>query len=175
MNIDSPILQFYSKKSSDVRGRMIEQIWQQDHEWLEKTHDYIQWLFPLTEKSRFNPHAPILTEEDIQAFRNREDLRTHLTKSLKLMLDFYGLSCSEMEGAKVEITLSQSFSQRKQVWVHWGNHNHMRITRILKCLRLLGLEIYAQAFFKCLQQIYILEKGEITKLTLSHWQEALQV
>jgi len=174
MNLDSPVVQFYLGNLPDARCRMLEQIWQQDHEWLEKTHDYIQWLFPLSERSRFNPHAPILTEEDILVFRNSEDLRSHLTKSLKLMLDFYGLSCLEGKRGNIEITLSPSFSQRKQIWVHWGNHNYMRITRILKCLWLLGLENYALAFWQCLQQISTIEKGEITKLTLSYWQEALQ-
>ncbi|MEA5577639.1 opioid growth factor receptor-related protein [Anabaena sp. UHCC 0451] len=170
---DSVIVQFYSGKAADVRGRMLQDIWNQNHEWLEKTHDYIQWLFPLTERSRFNPHAPILTDDDIQNFQNREDLRNNLLTSLKLMLVFYGLSCQESQDGKIRIKIDQSFADRKKFWVHWGNHNHLRITRILKCLCLLGLEIYAQAFFQCLEEIYHLEKGEITKLTLSHWQNAI--
>ncbi|MBE9058198.1 PIN domain-containing protein [Sphaerospermopsis sp. LEGE 08334] len=32
------------------------------------------------------------------------------------------------------------FAERKKVWVHWGNHHHLRITRIFKCLCLLGLK-----------------------------------
>lgn len=173
MNQKYVIIQFYSGKSADVRGRMLQDIWQQNHEWLEKTHDYIQWLFPLTERSRFNPNAPILTDDDIQEFRNREDLRNNLVTSLKLMLGFYGLSCQESKDGTIEINLDKSFLERKKIWVHWGNHNHLRITRILKSLHSLGLEIYAQAFFKCLQEISNLEKGEITKLTFSHWQDAI--
>ncbi|WP_413171350.1 alpha/beta fold hydrolase [Anabaena azotica] len=173
MSKDSTIIQFYSGKSAYVRGRMLQDIWQQNYEWLEKTHDYIQWLFPLTERSRFNPNAPILTDDDIQSFHNREDLKRNLVTSLKLMLGFYGLSCQESKDGAIKIKIDQSFAERKKVWVHWGNHNHLRITRILRSLHLLGLEIYAQAFFRCLEEIYNLEKGEITKLTFSHWQDAL--
>lgn len=173
MNQYSHIVKFYAGKSKDARGRLLHEIWQQDYEWLEKTHDFIQWLFPLTEGSRFNPHAPILTDADIQVFKEQESLRKHLIKSLKLMLAFYGLLCQENEDGHINIKIHESFSERKKNWVHSSNHNHLRITRILKSLCLLGLEKYAQAFFKCLQEIHSLEKGEITKLSFSHWQNAL--
>ncbi|TAE58132.1 MAG: hypothetical protein EAZ76_11575 [Nostocales cyanobacterium] len=169
----SQFIKFYAGKVADHRGRLLQDIWLQDYEWLEKTHDYIQWLFPLMEGSRFNIHAPILTDEDIQIFQDSEDLKSNLFTSLKLMLGFYGLSCAEKEDGKIEIKMNASFYERKKDWLHWGNHNHLRITRILKCLCLLGLEKYAQAFLKCLEKIYHLEKGEITKITFSHWQNAI--
>lgn len=174
MSEDSLLLQFYSGRSPDVRGRTIEQIWQQDYEWLEQTHDYIQWLFPLNEKSRFNPNAPLLTKTDIQAFKDNANLRKNLIQSFKLMLDFYGLKIQVTQDGKETITTSESFLKRKQNWVNWGNHNYLRITRILKCLKILGIADYAQAFFQCLSEIYVTEKGEITKLTFSYWQEAVE-
>jgi Opioid growth factor receptor (OGFr) conserved region len=127
-------------------------------------------LFPLTEKSRFNPKSPILTEQDIYSFRASQEVTQNLICSLKLMLGFYGLKVQE---SNLIISINEdSFTERKKQWLHWGNHNHMRITRILKSLSLLGLEEYSKAFFDCLQQIYITEKGSITKLTFSYWEEA---
>ncbi|WP_353931870.1 opioid growth factor receptor-related protein [Okeanomitos corallinicola TIOX110] len=167
MNQYSHIVKFYEGKATDTRGRLFE-IWQQNYEWLEKTHDYIQWLFPLTEGSRFNPHAPILTDADIQVFQEQAAFKKNLLKSLKLMLGFYGLSCQESEDGQIEIKIHESFSERKKNWVRSSNYNYLRITRILKSLCLLGLEMYAQAFLKCLEELYNLEKGEITKLTLSY-------
>jgi len=166
---NSPIIEFYAGISPDRQGRKLEEIWQQDHQWLEKTHDYIQWLFPLRDKSRFNPHAPILTEIDIQTFKDHQDLKLRLEHSFKLMLAFYGLKL------QTTVILAESFSERKQQWLHWGNHNHMRITRILKSLQLLGLEPHAQLFFNCLEQIYSTEKGAITNLTFSYWRDAVMV
>lgn len=58
---------FYLGKEADSQGRTIEEIWEWDHEDLEDTHDYIQWLFPLQERSAFNPDAPVLTPEAIHA------------------------------------------------------------------------------------------------------------
>jgi hypothetical protein len=169
----SQLIQFYAGKGADHRGRLLNEIWQQDYQWLEKTHDYIQWLFPLTERSRFNFDAPILTYADIQIFQEHESLRKNLSKSLKLMLGFYGLSCQEKENGRIEIKINESFSERKHNWVWFSKHNHLRITRILKSLRLLGLEKYAQALFKCLEEIYNLENGKISYESFSYWQNAI--
>src|SRR5208283_1467128 len=35
---------------------------------LEAVHDYIQWVFPLPERSGFNVAAPVLTRESIREF-----------------------------------------------------------------------------------------------------------
>jgi len=42
------------------------------------------------------------------------------------------------------------FAERAKNWVTPGNHNHLRITRVLKSLRLLGLEPETAGFFECL-------------------------
>ena len=55
------ILDFYRSTGTDHRGRTLSQIPQKSDRWLEETHDYIQWLFPLYVRSKFNPHAPLLT------------------------------------------------------------------------------------------------------------------
>jgi len=174
MDVDSTIVQFYIGKTTDNRGRTIEQIWQWNYELLERTHDYIQWVFPLPEISRFHPHAPILTAADIDRFKNSFGLRTRLTVSLEIVLDFYGLSCEYISNDKFKILPAANFPVRKECWLHWGNHNHLRISRILKSLNTLGLETYSQSLLECLEEIYVLEEGKITKLTLSSWQEAVQ-
>ena len=58
---------------------------------LEAVHDYIQWLFPLDEPSRFNPSAPLLTAHDRAAFRDPE-LAANLRRALDRMLAFYGFT-----------------------------------------------------------------------------------
>lgn len=76
------ILAFYQGDSTDSEGRIIETIWSWNYQKLEYTHDYIQWLFPLKERSRFNQNAPVLNEEVIQAFRTSNELKKRLKKSL---------------------------------------------------------------------------------------------
>jgi len=171
--LPASILTFYQGQSPDSSGRMIETIWSWDYQKLEYTHDYIQWLFPLKEKSRFNWNAPVLNEEVIQAFRKNEQFRIRLSKSFKLMLKFYGLQCNEVGNTDIEITKSDEYQERKQNWINAGNHNYLRITRILTSLRLLGLENYAQAFFKCLNHIYSEESQNIGSKTYAYWKSAV--
>ncbi|MGK7944758.1 MAG: opioid growth factor receptor-related protein, partial [Microcystaceae cyanobacterium] len=51
---NSNLINFYLGNTVDHRGRKIEDIWQWNDHQLESVHDYIQWLFPLKEKSGFN-------------------------------------------------------------------------------------------------------------------------
>jgi hypothetical protein len=54
------LLRFYAGTGPDDRGRFLREIHQWPDDELEHTHDYIQWLFPLAERSGFNPEAPTL-------------------------------------------------------------------------------------------------------------------
>lgn len=167
------LVAFYLNQRPDSEGRMIEEIWCWDDESLEYTHDYIQWLFPLKQRSRFNPDAPLLNDAVIQAFRTNEQLRSHLRKSLKVMLSFYGLQGNERNNGHIEVTQSDEYRERKTVWLNRGNHNYLRITRILTSLNLLGLEYYAQAFFNCLDQIYSEEGDRIGSETYTFWKNTV--
>lgn len=166
------ILAFYQGQSADSEGRMIETIWSWDYKKLEYTHDFIQWLFPLKEKSQFNRNAPVLNDQIIQSFRTNEKLKTRLLQSLKVMLRFYGLQCNEVNDTDIEIVKSDEYPERKLNWIQRRNHNYLRITRILTSLRLLGLENYAQAFYNCLNQIYLEESESIGRDTYAYWERA---
>lgn len=165
---------FYLGEQPDSEGRMIQDIWAWNYQKLEHKHDYIQWLFPLLERSRFNRKAPVLNDEIIQEFRNNKFLRIHLFKSLKVMLSFYGLQCLNPESQNIEITRSNLYNERKQEWIDPGNHNYLRLTRILTSLRILGLENYAEALFECLEKIYQEESKKIGTESLNYWKNAVR-
>lgn len=166
------LVDFYLRQRPDTGGRSLESLWAWDNVRLEEGHDYIQWLFPLVEKSRFNPDAPVLTGVDIQIFNASENLKTRVLTSFKRMLQFYGLQCSE-DDAAISITTAETFSERRDDWLHWGDHNHLRITRILTSLRILGLDAYPQAFFQCLTQTYKAEPDEIDPRSYAFWKDAV--
>jgi Opioid growth factor receptor (OGFr) conserved region len=171
--MDSKIVNFYSGEAPDHRGRFLHHIQEWDDARLESVHDYIQWLFPLTERSGFNPAAPVLTPDVIKVFRSREDLQQNLRQSFIVMLRFYGLEI----GGTDEVVRGRDFETKAENWLSASNHNHLRITRILKSLTLLGLEAEARAFFECLAQIYEEEERKpepaITAETLAFWGEAV--
>ncbi|MFG6096211.1 hypothetical protein D0962_03065 [Leptolyngbyaceae cyanobacterium CCMR0082] len=172
-NLTAMIVPFYLGKKSDLEGRKIQQMWAWDFEKLECAHDYIQWLFPIAEKSHFNSHAPVVDENIIQAFRENPHLQKNLLQSFSVMLYFYGLAISRDEQSKVVVEKSKNYPDRKQEWVNMFNHNYLRITRILKCLIAFGLIQEAQAFYECLQKIYQEDSDQIGGETFQYWTDAV--
>lgn len=61
MGNDERLIAFYRGEGHDHKGRRLEDIWELPSFWLEHTHDYIQWLFPIPEMGRFNAFASLLT------------------------------------------------------------------------------------------------------------------
>ena len=160
------ILDFYCGGQDD-QGRTLDEILAWPDTELEAVHDFIQWLFPLPERSGANPSAPVLDRETIAAFHASEELQGRLRQSFMRMLRFYGLEfCSE------KIELAENFAVRSSNWLTPGNHNHLRLTRILRSLRLLGLEPEAQALFRVLSQLYESHPGRITFRTYEFWKNA---
>ena len=166
-----PLVRFYAGEGTDARGRRLEEILAWDDARLESVHDYVQWLFPLPEPSAFNPHAPTLTEATVRAFQQAATLRARLGQALHRMLAFYGLVEASRQG-RVEIERSADFAAKSRNWLHPGNHNHLRLTRILTCLRLLGLEAQSRALLACLERIAAEHPHAISSTTLAYWRKA---
>ena len=172
---ESKLVGFYSGAIPDNRGRRLADIQCWGFDELEHTHDYIQWLFPLSKHSPVNPSAPVLDTEAIEAFRSRQHLRDSVVRSLETMLRFYGF---ELDGSSDEprVRCSEQFEARASNWMTPGNHNHLRMTRILACLRTLGFNRHAEALFRALQEVYWSETQEktraITEESFSFWKSA---
>jgi len=169
----SALLSFYLGESSNPEGRNITEIWTWDYSHLENVHNYIQWLFPLPEPSKFSANAPILDESVIEAFLEDKELRRSLYRSFKLLLDFYGLQCVTSQELGVQISKAANFDSRRQYWLRPMNQNHLRITSILRSLSLLGLKAYAKAFLTCLLELYREDPKAIALNTIEFWQKAV--
>lgn len=92
---------------------------------LEQHHDYIQWLFPLTEPSSAMPDAPVLTEEEAMAISGSGMAQCTLAAATDRMAAFY---------------------RDNDHWLKPSDHNHLRITRIIRALRRLRGDAAAEAF-----------------------------
>lgn len=165
------IEEFYLGNATDDRGRSIEDIWTWNDYELESVHDYIQWLFPAKRPSDFNPDAPLLTDLDIAAFQSSRALQERLLKSFQRMLAFYGFQAIEREDVVV-IERSPSWRECFPVWLSPGNHNHLRISRILACLRELGLGEHSRAFLETLEAVGREHANQISARTLDFWRTA---
>jgi Opioid growth factor receptor (OGFr) conserved region len=168
------IVNFYEGSAPDDRGRFRDEILRFDDEQLEDVHDFIQWLFPLPERSGANPAAPRLDDAAIESFRTRPDLRVALRRSLDRLLAFYGLA---WRGER--IVKSSSFHDRSTNWLHAGNHNHLRLTRMLRSLNLLGEREAALALFDALSDLYREERrtgrNPISDRTFHFWRSAVDL
>jgi len=119
------IVGFLEGKLPDHRGRTLAMLLQQTDHQAETTHDYIQWLFPLDEPSRSVNGAPVLTELEIDEIRQSSLAQANLAESARWFLGFL---------------------ERNDHWITKYNHNHLRITRVIKSLRLLASDEAADEF-----------------------------
>ena len=172
-NLTAMIVPFYLGEQPDIEGRTIQQIWAWNFEELECIDNYIQWLFPLSEKSHFNPDAPIVDESVIEAFTNNPLLRQNLLRSLSVMLNFYGLKIDKDRQDKVVVERASEYLTRKEEWVQIFDHNYLRITRILKCLMIFDLTEEAQSLYNCLSNIYQENKEQIGRETFQYWTDSV--
>jgi len=146
----SLLIDFHLEKIS-VDGLYLYDFANLSNDVLENKHDYIQWLFPLPEKSFFNTKCQVLDEETLKEFQTNEDLQDSLRFALGIMLKFY---------------------KESRHWVTKYNHNYLRISRIIRCLALVGLIEEAEEFYS-----FILSKvleTEVDANTLKYWDAAVK-
>jgi hypothetical protein len=165
------IVDFYRGTGTDHRGRSLEGVWSFSFAELEAVHDFIQWLFPTAKPSAFNPWAPVLDERSIAELGAIPDLTARLHRSLDLMLAFYGLERSTA-GNEPAIHDASTIEERGPRWWGAGNHNHLRLTRIIDSLRLLGLGGDAAALERCLQALRREHTTGISEATARYWAAA---
>lgn len=229
------IIRFYDQsiQAKDSHGRTQQDIMSWSDTKLERSHDYIQMLFPLPEGSPYNWAAPVVTREVLDAFRSRTELRDSMRRSFERMLEFYGFTASaetkvdvnlkdqdHERGSEVEDVAAQNLGaataeiterhpedpesnittasdnitalsstpslisysvirgpkwrKNSTNWCVRFDHNHLRITRILRCLRVMGLQTECDAFYKALQDIFADPAIPISDRSMMYWTHAVQ-
>ena len=164
----STAIAFLSGVGKDHAKRTVDQIAGWTHGELEGTHDYIQWVFPTMARGQFNPHAPELTEADIVEGAGDDRVVRNLRRMAVVMAKFYGLerTCFA-DGPQYDL-----IENRHPWWMRAGNHNFLRITRILSSLRLFGLTEEAEALLGVLEVLARKFPGPVSPETLEFWRDA---
>jgi hypothetical protein len=157
---------FYNQQITTQSGITLGDIWKFSESEYEGEHDFIQWIFPSDEVSTINSLAPTIKDADIKAFAMSCKLRLKLNRSFVQFLDFLGLKLRDNE---VYVSDMGKYYLR----VLRPNHNWQRITRVLRCLCLLGLKDKARAFFIFLEQTHT--QHGINPITFDYWKKALQL
>ncbi|KAI9801501.1 MAG: hypothetical protein M1833_002733 [Piccolia ochrophora] len=170
------LIRFYEQPNGgqDFRGRTLSGILRWSDVELERSHDYVQTLFPLPESSPFQPRAPVVDRLTFDAFQSRSELRSRLRESCARMLEFYGFELSTQTSQdRVDVVPAANFPNASYVWRRRFGHNHLRITRVIRSLRILGLEKEAEAFFQALLKIARRELS-VSDRSIMYWTRAAE-
>ena len=114
---ENTVLGFLNGTAADIHGRTFDDVMAFSDEQIERTHNFIQWLFPLIEPSLSVPGSPYLSDAEITAIKDSSAAVANLNIAAYWFLDFLA---------------------RNQHWIKPYDHNHLRITRAIKSLRLLS-------------------------------------
>lgn len=96
------MLEFLRGQGKDNKGRYLFDYWDADNQWLEETHNYIQWMFPLDKRSFHHPFvAPAIKDDELGMAKQDEIIQHNMIMSFQRMLEFYGLRLNEVE-TKIE-------------------------------------------------------------------------
>lgn len=165
---------FYEGRVVHPKGFTLEYVLGWDDGVLETEHSYIQWLFPLTEPSHAVRSSPVIGQEEIALFRADAGLRQKVARAFDRMLRFYGFAPAQGKAGdgSPAIVPSPDLPVRLGEWLTPGNHNFLRITRILKCLALLGFSREARSFLAALAGVRAGHPGVINDVTWRYWAEA---
>lgn len=167
-HLNHPLFRFYRGEGPDSNGRSLVDILDWSNQMKEAQHDYIQELFPLKEPSQFNPDAYVLDNALLNEMKQDPKVIANMKTALSAMLHFYGLRFQLDRNKIIELP---NFNERSQEWLTPGNHNFLRLTRILKSLKLFGLHHEAQMLFEALKEIHE-RNPRITGNSFSFWQKA---
>lgn len=153
VSASGPLHAYLAGLGGDNRGRLAGDVLLLPDEQLEQIHDYIQWLFPLPTRSAAQPDAPVLTEAEIDAIRADPRAAATLKQAEERMLRFY---------------------RQTNGWLTGHDHNHLRITRIIRSLKLLVGPDAAQRFHRTILSLHEAGGAPANARSLQFWTEAAQ-
>lgn len=142
---------FLRGEGQDGAGRVLGDVLAFDDATLERLHDFIQWLFPLREPSAAVPGSPVLSATDVPTVRQDRVVASNLRRAAARMAEFYARSAH---------------------WLRPTDHNHLRITRIIRSLRLLVGDEDADAFKRLILDLARTSGAAVNPTTLRYWEQA---
>ncbi len=142
---------FLKGNEPDIYKRYLKDIWMMSDDQIENKHNFIQWIFPLNVKSNAVPSSPILTKKEIICIKKSEIVQKNIKKSAEWFLKFLS---------------SNSY------WICQNNHNHYRITRVIKSLRLIHSNEEAEKFKNSIMNLIQGNEKKINLTNIQYWKDS---
>ena len=142
---------FLTLKGKDFKGRSLEDIWSFSDKDIEENHDFIQIVFPLNKPSQSVFHRYFLDSQDaVDQIKNNKEATNNIVKSSQWFF---------------------SFLERNMYWNAQHDHNQLRITRVIECLRLLVSDEEGDNFYNNVLGL-IKDNNQVNTRTLNFWKNA---
>ena len=148
------LIMFHRFNGPDSTGLRMGDYIVADDVWWEESHLHIQWAFPLPEPSAAQPSSPVAGEHFYRDVQSDPVTKLGLMTLLARYFEFlYG----------------------SPKWRTQKDHNHLRITRVLRCLTLCGMGEVAQTFHDyCVASTSVENRPTIPAISHKFWREALK-
>ena len=142
---------FLKNEEPDFKGRVLQDIWNFTDDQIEHNHDFIQLIFPLNKPSQAVTNDLFLkSKEEINILKEDDIIKQNILKSK----DWF-----------------TTFLKNNNQWKSYSDHNQLRITRIIECLRLLVSDQKANQFYQDIIKM-LGSKNKVNNKTLKFWKNA---
>ena len=161
---DALLLRFFREEPDGAIPHSLSDIARFSDGEMERYHDFIQWIFPTMERSRYRPSAPVISPQFADHLGSDECALKGYCKGCKRYLHYMGFDCN---GHSQIVELSDGIP----FWKLPG-HNYLRMTRMLNSLRQTGHP-------ECSKRLYctmmaVLDKSPkhwVNNSTLDFWRQ----
>lgn len=160
------IVEFYRGERGNQNGHMLDEILTWSNGALDMDHDWVQWVFASNEASMLNGEAPVMTKAESELFENDPSLQDKMEQSFLRFLSYLGFEVVIKDAVKPHIEPIES--ENTPWWLRSFNHNMLRVTRVLKSLRLTGHTEYAVALYNALLKF----EANVSPNTWQYWKAA---
>ena len=142
---------FLTHRGKDFKERTLQDIWSYSDKEIERRHDFIQVIFPLNKPSQAVSHGYYLDTQDlVNQIKTNKEAVTNISRSSQWFF---------------------SFLERNMYWNSQYDHNQLRITRVIECLRLLVSDEEADNFYDNVLKL-IKDNNQVNMRTLNFWKNA---
>lgn len=148
----SDIVEFFRGVKANQSGLDWFQVISMNNEELEYSHDWVQWIFPLPEPSLAVPSSPVLVAADIHAISKNIELKSAYWVGISRVCDFY---------------ISTDY------WLKYTNHNHKRITRIIRSMKLILGRDEAVLFYDMVMKLNADADNPVSTINSAYWHSEL--
>jgi hypothetical protein len=123
---------------------------------LEREHNFIQWILPTDQRSQYNEEAPVMTDRSCREAMlwSRHRLDNVVTAAI-LMLSFYGWLVVFQEGQSSPLIVPGPGHAQASANVAKHRHNVLRMTRLVRSLRIFGLHSFSMQAASVLNQTLV--------------------